>query len=58
VQRPTRSIKLQLKSQATPNSNENAPKMAERDRQCLEELRASDPWDDKRRIEVTKRGLL
>ena len=32
--------------------------MDERDRQCLKDLRSTDPRDDKRRIEETKGGLL
>ena len=32
--------------------------MDEKDRQCLEDLRTTDPRDDKKRIEKTKGGLL
>ena len=39
-------------------SDDNAYKMDEKDRQCLKDLRTTDPRDDKARIEENKGGLL
>jgi hypothetical protein len=47
-----------VESPRAATSDDNTYKMDENDRQCLEDLRTTDPRDDKARIEKSKGGLL
>jgi hypothetical protein len=54
-------VEVQLNPAESPRaatSDDNTYKMDEKDRQCLEDLRTTDPRDDKTRIEKSKGGLL
>ena len=48
----------QTQTPRAATSDDNAYKMDEKDRQCLKDLRTTDPRDDKARIEENKGGLL